>query len=127
MTMSGSSFALREGLVDAAAARETLLIGDDRKLGDRLERQLLLGLERVTGRHDDAMMPGIIGKRREFRHILQRLGRDADVGCPLEQHRHDLGRARFVQDKMDLRKLLLEFASPPSAAHSAPAYASSRR
>ena len=107
MTMSGASAGLGEGLVDARAAGEALVVGDDRILGDGLERQRLDALERVAGRDDDAVMPRVVRERHDVRVLLQRLGGNADVGAAVEQHGDDLLRARLVQHEMDVRERLL--------------------
>ncbi len=62
----------------------------------------------MVGRHDNAVVPCVVGEGRQFSGILQCLCGNADVGCAFAQHGHDLVGARLVQHEVDLGKLLLE-------------------
>ena len=84
------------------------IVGDDRVLGDRLQRQRPDALQLVAGGDDDGVIPGIVREGDDIGVLLQRLGGNADVGAAVEQHGDDLLRAGLMQHQPHLGKSLLE-------------------
>ncbi|CAM2151084.1 hypothetical protein PT2222_250087 [Paraburkholderia tropica] len=98
----------RERLVDVRAAREILVIGDDRIFGDVFEREILAAHERMRLRHDHHVMPRIARERHDIGETIERFGRDADIGLAVDDHLRDLLRIALAQRQMHLREHLAE-------------------
>ena len=93
----GLQTAYPEGLVDVQPPREAGAVGDDRKGGHSLQRQLRIVQQRMIGRHDHAVRPAIAGQRHQPVIVGQCLGGNADVGFAAEQHLGHLLRRSLVQ------------------------------
>jgi hypothetical protein len=98
---------IREGPVDLRAAGEAGVVGDERMAGKRFERERRIQ-QPVPRRHDHRMRPAVAGQGHELRIVVQRLGRDADVGLAVDQHLRDLLGRALVQVQLDAGKLTAE-------------------
>src|SRR6185312_1628380 len=100
----------RKCLIDAFSSSETFVIGNDWGLGNRFQCERMYRFQRMPGGHDDGMMPGVIRKRSQLFHFLQRFGGNAYVRLAIKQHRYDFAGARLMQNEMNLWKRLLELS-----------------
>jgi hypothetical protein len=106
--MLGCEPALLEGLVDARAAREAGVVGDERIARERIERERRVQ-QRMPRRHDHRMRPAVAGQGDQLRVVAQRLGGDAHVGLAVEQHLRDLLGRALVQVQLHVGKLAAKF------------------
>src|SRR5690348_11868065 len=75
----------RKCLVDAFSPGETLVVSDDRELCNGFQCEWMYRLQWMPGRHNDCMMPGVIGKGSQLFHLLQRFSGDTYVRLAIKQ------------------------------------------
>ena len=92
------------------AAGVALVVGDERKLRQALQRERGAVEQRVAGGHDHAVRPAVAGQRDELVVLREGFGGDADVGLAVEQQLGDLLGRALVQIQGDLREQRAEVA-----------------
>ncbi|VWX63261.1 conserved hypothetical protein [Burkholderiales bacterium 8X] len=93
---------LREGMVDARAAGERRVVGDDRLGGQVFERHALLAGQRVILGQHQHVLPFVAGQGDQLGVGIERFGGDTDLGDLVDDHPGDLLGRALMQADVDL-------------------------